>query len=69
MAEGFDEAAALAMVAGLEAGVSILWRLRLWPGAKERGIVPDSVTNFQAVTGKELQVLLVGSALEWGMLL
>jgi P-type Cu+ transporter len=66
VAEGFDEAAVLGMVAGLEAGSEHPLAAAILAGTKERGIVPDPVTNFQAVTGKGITGVVGGKSVGVG---
>ena len=66
VAEGFDEGAVLGMVAGLEAGSEHPLAVAVLDGAKDRGIVPDSVTNFQAITGKGVVGVIGGKSVGVG---
>jgi P-type Cu+ transporter len=66
VAEGFDEGAVLGMVAGLEAGSEHPLAVAVLDGAKERGIVPYSVTNFRAVTGKGITGVVDGKSVGVG---
>ena len=66
VADGFDEAAVLAIVAALEAGSEHPLAAAIMAGAKERGIMLDSVTNFQAVTGMGITGVVGGKSIGVG---
>ncbi len=65
-AGGFDQDEALRLAASLEAGSEHPLAAAILRGAEERGLKPEKVENFEAVTGQGVQGRIDGRALLLG---
>ncbi len=65
-AEGFDEATVLGLAAGLERGSEHPLAAAILAGAKDRGIGPAPILEFQAIAGKGVKGQLDGKTVALG---